>query len=105
MKKSILLALTAIIFAGCSKENNEVVVTNLSGYDWYDTQLWYTNNKDAMEGYSEVGNVYIGETCSVETDCRYIVVSAKDKRGNLIMSDYMDATNGIVKVDRDDLLR
>lgn len=105
MKKVILLLLTAMLFAGCSKENNEVVVTNLSGYDWYDTQLWYTNSKDAMEGYSEVGNVYIGETCSVETDCRYIIVSARDSRGNLIMSDHMDATNGFITVDRDDLLR
>ena len=94
------------MLAGCAKESdNEVVITNLSGYNWYDTQIWYTSSKDAMEGYSEVGNVYIGETCSVETDCRYIIVSAKDKRGNLIMSGHMDATNGIIKVESDDLLR
>lgn len=106
MKKFILLALSAIMLAGCAKESeNEVVITNLSGYNWYDTQIWYTSSKDAMEGYTEVGSVSIGETCSVETDCRYIIVSAKDRRGNLVMSDYMETESGFVTVERDDLLR
>lgn len=106
MKKFILLALSAMLFAGCAKESdNEVVITNLSCYNWYDTQIWYTSSKDAMEGYTEVGSVPIGETCSVETDCRYIIVSAKDSRGNLVMSDYMETESGFVTVERDDLLR
>ena len=95
-----------MLFAGCAKESdNAVVITNLSGYNWYDTQVWYTNSKDVMEGYTEVGSVQIGETCSVDTDCRYIIVSAKDSRGNLVMSDYMEVESGFVTVKRDDLLR
>lgn len=104
MKKFILLALSAIMFSGCAKENeNEVVITNLSGYNWYDTQIWYTSSKDAMEGYTEVGSVSIGETCSVDTDCRYIIVSAKDSRGRMVMSDYMDTDSGVITVEEDDL--
>ena len=104
MKKYILLALSAIIFAGCA-EDNEVIITNLSGVNWYDTQIWYTNSKDAMQGYTEVGSVSVGESCSVDTECQFIVVSARDSRGRLVMSDYMDADNGIVTVKDGDLLR
>lgn len=104
MKKYILLAFSAMIFAGCAKDN-EVIVTNLSGVNWYDAQIWYTNSKDAMEGYSEVGSVSVGESCSFETECQFIVVSARDSRGRLVMSDYIDTDNGIVTVKEDDLLR
>lgn len=100
------MAFAAIMMAGCSKESeNEVIITNLSGYDWYKTEILYTNSTDKLEGYTNVGNVKIGESCSVETDCSMVVVKARDARGGLVMTSYMDATNCRVTVEREDIVR
>ena len=85
--RKILFVLVALLMVGCSKDNDTLVsIQNLSGKDWYDTQIWFMENEDNLEGYTEVGTVSIGETCVVETDCSMLYVYAKDSNGKLIMS-------------------
>lgn len=85
--RKILFALLALFMVSCTKDSNTMVsIQNLSGKDWYDTQIWFMENEDNLEGYTEVGTVTIGKTCVVETDCQMFYVYAKDSNGKLIMS-------------------
>lgn len=85
--RKILFALLALFMVSCSKDSDTMVsIQNLSGKDWYDTQIWFLENEDNLEGYTEVGTVAIGKTCVVETDCSMFYVYAKDSNGKLIMS-------------------
>ena len=85
--RKILFALLALLMVSCSKDSNTMVsIQNLSRKDWYDTQIWFMENEDNLEGYTEVGTVTIGKTCVVETDCQMFYVYAKDSNGKLIMS-------------------
>lgn len=102
MKKILALAFAAIL-SGCTKDDNEVIITNLSGTDWYNTQVWYGNSAKDLQGYSDVGYVAIGESCSVETDCSMVYIYAKDSKGRLVMSEPMDATRGKVTITEKDL--
>ena len=101
MKKLLLLA--AISLLGCTKENDSVIVTNLSGTDWHETQVWYGQSEKELEGYSEVGTVRIGQSCMVETDCGMVYIYAKDSRGRVVMSKPKDATSGSVTIKESDL--
>lgn len=46
MKKTILAALMVAFLSGCSKDDNTVTITNLSGKSWYETQVWFRQTED-----------------------------------------------------------
>ena len=85
--KKIAFVLFTLLMTSCSKDSDtQVSIQNLSGKDWYNTQIWFMKNEDDLEGYTEVGTVGIGKTCVVETECPMFYVYAKDSSGKLIMS-------------------
>lgn len=92
MKKILLMmamTLPMIAFTSCSKDDESAkVIKNLSGTNWYDTQIWFMNSTDSesLDWYQEVGDVGIGESCTVNSDKPYFYIYAKDSRGNLVMS-------------------
>ena len=98
-----ILLLAAISLFGCTKENESVVITNLSGTDWHETQVWYGQSEKELEGYSEVGTVRIGQSCMVGTECGMMYIYAKDNRGRVVMSKQKDATSGSVTIKESDL--
>lgn len=90
MKKFLFvlsMTLPMFIFTACSKDD-EKVIKNLSGSNWYDTQVWFMNSSDAesLDSYQDVGDVGIGESCTVDSDKSYFYIYAKNSRGKLIMS-------------------
>lgn len=88
MKKlfPIIVALLAIL-PSCSKEENSVTITNLSGKNWYETQVWFRQSEEGeLSGYTEVGMVEVSSTCVVETEEPIFYIYAKDNRGRMIMS-------------------
>ena len=91
MRKVILMLamMLPIVFVSCSDDSDNVkVIKNLTGTSWYDTQIWFMESTDpeSMTGYEEVGDVAVGESCTVESESAYFYIYAKDARGNLIMS-------------------
>lgn len=91
MKKILLMLAMAlpIAFASCSDDGDKMkTIKNLTGTTWYDTQVWFMESTEAesMTGYQEVGDVAVGESCTVESESAYFYVYAKDARGRMIMS-------------------
>lgn len=78
-----------IVFASCSKDNESLKeIKNLSGETWYDAQVWFMDSPESenLAGYQNVGDVGIGESCTVDSDNAYFYIYAKNSRGKLIMS-------------------
>lgn len=93
MKNILFISLAVLMFIGCSKEDGKVyTVTNLTGSDWYKTQVWYAQGEDVgseLDGYSDVGTVNIGEDAKFNTDSPFFYISAKSASGKPIMSKKM----------------
>ncbi len=64
------LTILSLVLIGCSKEDdNSKTITNLSGTTWYDAQVWFRDTEGGeLSGYSEVGMVTVGGTCTVSTN-------------------------------------
>lgn len=104
MKKTILAALMVAFLSGCSKEDNTVTITNLSGKSWYETQVWFRQTEDGeLSEYTEVGTVDVGSTCVVETDDPIFYIYAKDNRGKMIMSKNIHINGSKATVNESDL--
>lgn len=106
MKKILTVMVIALqfILCGCSKDDNEIIITNLSGVNWYDTQVWFRETEGGdLKGYKEVGLVAIGSTCVVETEMPYFYIYAKDNRGRMIMSKDIHIVGGKATVKEKDL--
>lgn len=104
MKKTILAALMVAFLSGCSKEDNTVTITNLSGKSWYETQVWFRQTEDGeLSGYTEVGTVDVGSSCVVETDDPIFYIYAKDNRGKMIMSKNIHVSGSKATVKESDL--
>lgn len=106
MKKimAILVIALQFILCGCSKDDNEVIITNLSGKNWYETQVWFRKSDGGeLTGYTEVGMVSVGSTCVVETSEPYFYIYAKDNRGRMIMSKDIHIVGGKATVKEKDL--
>ena len=91
MKKILFLMalLPMMLLTACSDDDTESKeIKNLSGKTWYDTQVWFMTSTDAesLDGYQEVGDISVGESCTVNSDKGYFYIYAKDNRGKLIMS-------------------
>lgn len=104
MKKTILAALMVAFLSGCSKEDNTVTITNLSGKSWYETQVWFRQTEDGeLSGYTDVGTVDVGSSCVVETDDPIFYIYAKDNRGKMIMSKNIHINGSKATVKESDL--
>lgn len=78
-------------FSSCSgsDDGNQITIKNLSGVDWYDTNVIYKESKDADSKIIKmisVGDVPVGSTCSVEKEGMFLYIHAKNKRGKIFMS-------------------
>ncbi len=103
MKKIMILLFSLLVLVSCAKESRSVTVTNLSGIDWYQTQVWFVTNIDELDGYTEVGTVEIGSSCKVRTDCPMLYISAKDNNGKMIMSHKKSILYSEVTIHKSDL--
>ncbi len=107
MKRSFFLALTilSLVLIGCSKEDdNSKTITNLSGTTWYDAQVWFRDTEGGeLSGYSEVGMVTVGGTCTVSTNKAMFYIYAKDARGKMIMCKDIKFINDKATVTENDL--
>lgn len=90
MKKVLLIIVVGLLlaFAGCSKDDEpQQTITNLSGVNWYDAQIWFKDSEGGeLKGYESVGSVSIGDKCNVSTEATYFYVYAKNASGKLLMS-------------------
>ena len=83
--------LASVILGGCSKDDNDITgsmkLTNLSGIDWYDGEVWYSDiaNGD-LNGDVDFGTLKVGETTTVKTKGTYFYVCVKNSKGKLQLS-------------------
>ena len=76
---------------GCSKDDDDITgsmkLTNLSGIDWYDGEVWYSDvpNGD-LNGDVDFGTLKVGETKTVKTKGAYFYVCIKNSRGKMQLS-------------------
>ena len=95
MKKILTIifaaVISSVILVGCSKDNDDITgsmkLTNLSGIDWYDGEVWYSDlpNGD-LNGDVDFGTLKVGETTTVKTKGTYFYVCIKNSRGKMQLS-------------------
>lgn len=105
MKKlfPFLIAIFALL-SSCSKDDKSITITNLSGKNWYEAQVWFRQSEDGeLSGYTDVGMVGVGSTCVVETEEPIFYIYAKDNRGRMIMSRNIHITGSSATVKESDL--
>lgn len=87
----ILAVMSSVILGGCSKDDDDITgsmkLTNLSGIDWYDGEVWYSDvpNGD-LNGDVDFGTLKVGETKTVKTKGAYFHVCIKNSRGKMQLS-------------------
>lgn len=87
----IVAIMSSVILGGCSKDDDDITgsmkLTNLSGIDWYDGEVWYSDipNGD-LNGDVDFGSLKIGETKTVKTKGAYFYVCIKNSRGKMQLS-------------------
>ena len=87
----ILAVMSSVILGGCSKDDDDITgsmkLTNLSGIDWYDGEVWYSDvpNGD-LNGDVDFGTLKVGETKTVKTKGAYFYVCIKNSRGKMQLS-------------------
>lgn len=87
----ILAVMSSVILGGCSKDDDDITgsmkLTNLSGIDWYDGEVWYSYvpNGD-LNGDVDFGTLKVGETKTVKTKGAYFYVCIKNSRGKMQLS-------------------
>ncbi len=91
MRKIISLALLVVIFTACSKGNEDVkTITNLSGFTWYETWVWFADSEDTgseLKGFDDSKKtVEVGKSINVETESKYFYITCKDSKGKNRMS-------------------
>ena len=107
MRKLILILAMVLpmVLLSCSDDGDKMkTIKNLTGTTWYDTQVWFMESTEAESttGYQEVGDVSVGESCTVESESAYFYVYAKDAKGKVLMSQ-PKPLNKSVSVEEDDL--
>ncbi len=88
MKKLLLFFILCMLFFSCDN-GMTYKVTNLSGVDWYKTEIWFASSSVAgsgLDGSQYVGTVLIGNSASFTTKSSYFYIYAKDKNGDMVMS-------------------
>ncbi len=87
----ILAVMSSVILGGCSKDDDDITgsmkLTNLSGIDWYDGEVWYSDvpNGD-LNGDVDFGTLKVGETKTVKTKGAYFYVCIKNSYGKMQLS-------------------
>ena len=87
----ILAVMSSVILGGCSKDDDDITgsmkLTNLSGIDWYDGEVWYSDvpNGD-LNGDVDCGTLKVGETKTGKTKGAYFYVCIKNSRGKMQLS-------------------
>lgn len=87
----ILAVMSSVILGGCSKDDDDITgsmkLTNLSGIDWYDGEVWYSDvpNGD-LNGDVDFSTLKVGETKTVKTKGAYFYVCIKNSRGKMQLS-------------------
>ena len=87
----ILAVMSSVILGGYSKDDDDITgsmkLTNLSGIDWYDGEVWYSDvpNGD-LNGDVDFGTLKVGETKTVKTKGAYFYVCIKNSRGKMQLS-------------------
>lgn len=102
MKKILTIifvaVISSVILVGCSKDDDDITgsmkLTNLSGIDWYDGEVWYSDvpNGD-LNGDVDFGTLKVGETTTVKTKGTYFYVCIKNSRGKMQLSKLKPVSN------------
>lgn len=93
-----------VLLVSC--EGQYYKVTNLSGVDWYKTDIWYKSHKEAgtgLDGSQSVGTVLIGNSATFYTKSGYFFIDADDKNGNSIMSKTLPLSGNEIVIRASDL--
>lgn len=92
MKKvfSLMLLLATIVIAlpSCSDDiTGSMKLTNLSGIDWYDGEVWYSDAPNGdLNGDVDFGTLKVGEATTVKTKGTYFYVCIKNSHGKMQLS-------------------
>lgn len=87
----LLFATISVALPSCSDDDDDIrgtmELTNLSGFDWYDGEVWYSDvpNGDLI-GDVDFGTLKIGETKTVKTKGAYFYVCVKNASGKMQLS-------------------
>ena len=104
MKKAMIILACALALAWCKKEK-DFTITNLSGKNWYEAQVWFseTGESGGLIGSADVGNVAIGESCTVEPEGEFFYIYANDYKGDLVMSKMLPISGNRATVEEEDM--
>lgn len=94
MKKVLFLLaiLPMMLFTACSSDDDDketYTIKNLSGVNWYDVDVCIMSSGDddaELLEMIDVGDVAVGETCTISSEHSYFYISAKNNRGKIFMS-------------------
>ena len=94
------------ILSSCSKDDDNTIgtmrLTNLSGIDWYDGEVWYSDvpNGD-LNGDVDFGMLKIGETKTVKTKGSYFYVCIKNASGKMQLSKPKSVSSSVTVAAKD----
>lgn len=106
LSKIVLMFLMLTTLPSCSKDDDNVTgtmqLTNLSGIDWYDGEVWYSDipNGD-LNGDVDFGTLKIGETKSVKTKGAYFYVCVKNISGKMQLSKPKSVSSSVTVTAKD----
>jgi hypothetical protein len=106
MEKVLFVLLIPLFLLGCSKdeETNKRTITNLSGINWYDANVYLIDiDQETPKKSIEVGTVEVGKSCTVNSIYPYFSISAKDIHGEIILSRLLGIGGKTVTVGEKDL--
>lgn len=105
MKKIIIFFAFCVLFSSCDNGMN-YRVTNLSGVDWYKTEVWFKSSDNAgsgLDGSQSIGTVLIGNSASFTTKSAYCYIYAYDRSGNMVMSQTVPLSGNSITIRQSDL--
>lgn len=106
LSKIIVALLMFAILPSCSNDDDDVTgtmqLTNLSGIDWYDGEVWYSDipNGD-LNGDVDFGTLKIGDTKTVKTKGTYFYVCIKNASGKMQLSMPKKVSNSVTVTAKD----
>lgn len=100
----LLLILPTLTFIGCSNDDNDKTITNLSGIDWYNTTIVFVDTEGGeITDYKDAGTVKVGASCTISSEKTIFHILAKDASGNGIISKDIHLVGGKATVKEGDL--
>ena len=104
LRLATLLIVTTLCFnfASCSKDDDDdgpqMTVKNLTGVDWYDATIVFQESKDAGSNVidsKKIGDIEVGKSFSTSKLGTFFYIHARNRRGNIFMSDILYSSDNV----------